>query len=409
MNNFIRFLALLSFVTASITFTAQPICAVSQLEDRWLRDAPGYERALQAQRELGMPLVVYFYTDWCPYCHALESQYLPTPPVQQYLKGVAKVRINPEHGPAERALAEQYGVTGYPTFFVIRKPSSLPANVNPFRTVGGNLTPTQFVRACERALPASGLVSAVGVTIKPVPLTRATAPPKVASAPTASITSGDQPTINSIISRYVQAVGGKTAVGAVTSRVTKGRIDIPGVSFGGRLETYAKAPNMSLTVMSAEPIGVLKRGFDGRTAWALSDDQTTHLPSPKELASLAAENDLYRDIKLQEFYARISFAGKDALGARQVYVLEATSRLGVQEKLYFDVENGLLLRRDTLRPSSRGPVRTEIYFSDWRDVDGIKLPFKTTERMPDMTYVFTLEEVKHNVQLDDDVFRLPTR
>jgi outer membrane lipoprotein-sorting protein/thiol-disulfide isomerase/thioredoxin len=409
MKNFMRFLALLSLLAAFLTFSNQSAGAATELEDRWLNDAPGYERALQLQRELGVPLVVYFYTDWCPFCHSLERDYLPTPPVRQYLKGVVKVRINPEHGPQERVLSGQYGVTGFPAFFVMRKPSSLPTNVNPFRTTGGNLTPVQFVRACERGVAASGLVSAIGISIKPVPLAGAAAVPKVASPSTPSITSADQPNVNTIINRYVQAVGGKTAVAAVTSRVTKGRIDIPGVSFGGRLETYAKAPNMSLTVMSAEPIGVLKRGFDGRTAWVVSDEQGTHLPSPKELASLAAEDNLYRDIKLQELYSRISLFGKDTLGSREVYVLEAMSRFGVQDKLYFDVGSGLLLRRDTMRPSSQGPVRTEIYFSDWRDVDGIKLPFKTTERMPDRTYVFTLEEVKHNVQLDDEVFRVPSR
>lgn len=408
MKHCIRFLFVLSSLTALLTFSVRP-AAATELEDRWLYDAPGYEKALQLQRELGVPLIIYFYTDWCPFCRTLERDYLPTPPVLQYLRGVAKVRINPEHGLTERQLAKQYGVTGYPSFLVMRKPSSLPTNVNPFRTTGGNLTPAQFVRACERGFQASGLVSAVGVSIKPVPLAGTATQPNVGSASTPSITSANQPNIDAIINKYVQAVGGKTAVAAVMSRVTKGRIDIPGVSFGGRLETYAKAPNMSLTIMSAEPIGNFKRGYDGRTAWALSDEQGAHLPTPKELASLAAESDIHFGIKLHELYPRISVFGKDTLGAREVYVLEATSRLGVQEKLYFDVENGLLLRRDTVRPGSRGPVRTEIYFSDWRDVDGIKLPFKTTERMPDMTYVFTLTEVKHNVQLDDEVFRVPSR
>ena len=409
MKNCIRFLVLISSLALSVNFGVRPAVAVTELDDRWLYDAPGYEKALQLQRELGVPLIVYFYTDWCPICHSLESDYLPTPAVRQYLRGVAKVRINPEHGFSERQLAQQFGVTGYPSFFVMRKPSSLPTNVNPFRATGGNLTPVQFVRACERGLPASGLISAVGVGIKPVALAGVAAQPKVASTSTPPVTSADQANISAIINKYVQAVGGKSAVTAITSRVTKGRIDIPGVSFGGRLETYAKAPNMSLTIMSAEPIGNVKRGFDGRTAWAISDEQGAHLPSPKELASLAAENELYFDVKLQELYPRMGFFGKDTLGAREVYVLEATSRLGVQEKFYFDIDNGLLLRRDTLRPSSRGPVRTEIYYSDWRDVDGIKLPFKTTERMGDTTYVFTLEEVKHNVQLDNEVFRVPSR
>lgn len=409
MKNFIRFLVVLSFITASIVFTMQPAKAVHQLEDRWLRDAPGYERALQLQRELGIPLVVYFYTDWCPYCRALDSQYLPTPQVQEYLKGVVKVRINPDDGREEREIAKRYGVTGYPTFFVVRKPSSLPVDVNPFRTRAPNLTPAQFVSACQRGLNSSGRVSLVGVNRKPIP----SAPSAAATAtkgpviPAAIIANADQPTLSWILNRYVQAIGGRDAVARITSRVAKGRIDVAGVSFGGRLETYSKAPNMSLTVMNAEPLGVLKRGFDGRMGWALSDQKGTRQPSPRELTALADDSQLYREIKLQELYPRISMSGRGTVGTREVYILEATSRFGTREKFYFDVENGLMLRRDTMRPTSTGPVQAELYFSDWRDVDGVKLPFKTTERMPAATYIFTIEEVKHNVPLDEEIFRQP--
>jgi hypothetical protein len=52
-------------------------------------------------------------------------------------------------------------------------------------------------------------------------------------------------------------------------------------------------------------------------------------------------------------------------------------------------------------------VRSEIYFSDWRDVDGVKLPFRMTQSMPTMKFVTTIEEVKHNVPVDDAIFRRP--
>jgi len=406
MKNFIRFFVLPAFFACSYSVQSS---SAPQLEDRWLRDAPGYERALQVQRELGVPLVVYFYADWCPYCRDLDSQYLPAPPVQQFLKGVVKVRINPEHGRPEREIANKFGVTGYPAFFVMPKPSSLPAEIFAFRRSGVNLTPAEFASECARGTTASGLGSSLRVSRKPLPIANTKATAKVSATTTAPISNADQPTINDVLNKYVQALGGRNAVAGVTSRVTKGRIDIAGVSFGGKLETYAKAPNMALTVMTAEPMGVLKRGFDGRMAWSRSDQKDAREPSPKELAALADDLQLYREIKLREIYPRMSFLGKGNVGTREVYILEAISRSGSTEKLYFDLESGLLIRRDTMRLSSSGPVQAEFYFSDWREVDGIKLPFKTTERLAGTTYIFTLEEVRHNLQLDDEVFRAPLR
>ncbi|HEX6730674.1 MAG TPA: hypothetical protein VF074_11705, partial [Pyrinomonadaceae bacterium] len=169
----------------------------------------------------------------------------------------------------------------------------------------------------------------------------------------------------------------------------------------------AKAPNMFVTVMNTESTGILKRGFDGRTSWMISNQKGFHNPSPMELATLAAEADFYREIKLKELYSRISLVGTGPVGTREAYIVEATPRIGAAEKLYFDVETGLLMRRDAMSAGSRGLVRAEFYFSDWRLVDGVRIPFKTTELTPSATYIFTLEEVKHNVALDEGIFRQP--
>lgn len=411
MTNFIRFSIILALL-ACTSVQAQTVGS-SGLEDRWLNGAPGYERAVQMQRELKVPLVVYFYTDWCPFCRTLDSQYFNAPPVQNYLRGVVRVRINPEHGRSERDLATQFGVTGFPTFFIVRKISSLPIRVHPFRRGAPDLSPAQFASAINKPdawAYGSLKMSGVSVGVTPTIRTAAVTPrpqPTTAAGPAPLTTDPSLPTLNWILERYVQALGGKNAVATLTSRVTKGRIDVAGVSFGGRLETYAKAPNMSLTVMNTESTGVLKRGFDGRNSWVLSNQKGFKDPSPMELAAFAAEADFYRDIKLKELYPRISLVSKGNVGTRDAYVVEATSRFGTLEKLYFDVETGLLIRRDTTRPSSGGSVRAEFYFSDWRVVDGVKISFKTTEIIPSGTYIFTLEEVKHNVALDEEIFRQP--
>ena len=120
----------------------------------WLYRADGYTRAVELQKELNVPLVVYFYVDWCPYCKTLDNQYLQSAPVQDYLRGVVKVRINAEQGFAERALAKRFGVTGYPSFFVVLIPAARPVMVSPFRRVG-NLTPTQLAKAYRAVAPFS--------------------------------------------------------------------------------------------------------------------------------------------------------------------------------------------------------------------------------------------------------------
>jgi zinc protease len=184
---------------------------------------------------------------------------------------------------------------------------------------------------------------------------------------------------------------------------------VPGVSNGGRLEVYAQAPNRSLTVMSIDTMGVIRQGFDGRVGWDQSEQGGVRGSTGESLASLARDADFSGALKLKELYVRIKLLGKVKEGFRQVYLVEATPRIGSAERYYFDAETGLLVRHDVNRPTSKGSVRASVYLNDWRDVDGVKIPFRLTQEMPGVTFVFTIEEVKHNVPVEEAIFNRPSR
>lgn len=400
-------LVVLLGTTAFVT----PAAAQNQ---RWLHGSSGYARALELQREMKIPLVVYFYTDWCPYCRTLDSDYLTAAPVQQYLKGVVKVRINPEHGPAEEKIARQYGVTGYPAFFIVSTSSTRPRKVHPFRRSGKNLTPAEFASACEQAgsfsepRTTSITNSPPALVKKPGNVSATTSPNKlraqIVEVPPAK-TRAALPSVDTVLDKYVAAIGGRDTQRKITSRVSKGRIDVPGVSFGGKLEVYAKAPNKSLTITNVEPMGLVKEGFDGRNSW---NSAPNGLDVASEVARAAiVDIDFYREIKLKELYPRIKVIDKVRDGLRHVYLVEAVAASGSGERWYFDVDSGLLVRRDLTRTTPKGSVRAEVYFHDWRAVDGVKIPFRITQSMPTMKFVMTIEEVKHNVPVDDAIFRRP--
>ena len=83
----------------------------------WYEDAGGFEQALRQQRALHAPVLVYFRVDWCPHCRSLD-QMLETYEVRSRLNELIKVRINPEHGDAEKQLFQTAGSGGYPSLFL---------------------------------------------------------------------------------------------------------------------------------------------------------------------------------------------------------------------------------------------------------------------------------------------------
>jgi thiol-disulfide isomerase/thioredoxin len=119
----------------------------------WEHGASGHSNALSWAEDEGLPLIVYFHTDWCGWCKKMDAEYLSTAQMKGFLDGIPKVEINPDKGPAEKALAEKkYGVTGYP-YFVVYLPGyeSKPYRLHPFRR-NGHLSVDQFIQSIEERI-----------------------------------------------------------------------------------------------------------------------------------------------------------------------------------------------------------------------------------------------------------------
>lgn len=224
-------------------------------------------------------------------------------------------------------------------------------------------------------------------------------------SPQAAKAEAPLPTVEQILERYVQASGGRQAVEMVKSRVWKGsRVGADGVLVPE--EVYAKAPNKLLTVTSY-PGQVFRTGFDGAKGWARSNQGARDLP-PDMLAQLRREAEFYKETRLKDSYSKLSVVGRATVGEREAYVVEATPADGGSiEKLYFDVQTGLLLRKYSEAQTVIGQYPTQTDYEDYRDVDGVKLPFVIRWSIPGRVWGRKITEVKQNVPLDDAQFNPP--
>lgn len=220
--------------------------------------------------------------------------------------------------------------------------------------------------------------------------------------------SGPMPTVDEVLARYVEALGGAAAIKAVNSRVTRGRLDIPGVSRDGSFEEYAQAPNKTLTVLQAYPMGTVRLGYNGITGWMKNASPLRALKGV-ELGPVQLNSDLFGSVRLKSMYAKVSLLGKSKIGYREIYVLELQPSSGPSERLSLDAETFLPVRVNTFRTNGPQTAPVEIYLDDWRTVDGIKLPFNISQSFPTQTLVFTVKEVQQNVPLAASLFEAPPK
>ncbi len=218
------------------------------------------------------------------------------------------------------------------------------------------------------------------------------------------------PGAETVINKYVQAIGGRAAVEKLTSRVMKGTMDNSDDGTTSPIEVYAKAPAWYASIRTVPDYGVVATIWNGATGWTKNPESGVQTMGRTDAAYASRAYDFYRDIKLKEFYPAMTVGGPVEIAGSAAHIIDTTTADGKTEKLYFNAQSGLLVRWDYERVTFEdGIIPFEVYFEDYREIDGVKLPFTMRRQTPDYTLTFKFTDVKHNVAVDDAQFTKPEK
>jgi hypothetical protein len=212
--------------------------------------------------------------------------------------------------------------------------------------------------------------------------------PKVETTTEKATTVAALPSVSTILEKYLEASGGRSALDKVTSRVSTGTVEMTSLGITGTVEIDEQSPNKSSVIINGRGLGVMQRTFDGSRGW-LQDPLQGIIRFSGVVLEMERDGAVFnKAASLKELYPAPVLIGKEKLAGKDAYVV----LLGF-EKWYFDVENGLLLRKGNT------------YYDDYREVDGIKLPFKLRDEvLAGAGIIYRLTEIKHNVKIDEAKF-----
>lgn len=226
------------------------------------------------------------------------------------------------------------------------------------------------------------------------------------------------PSVDQILAKYVEALGGEQAIRKVTSRVVTGTQYLP-TGPGGEVPTPAtierdlKAPNLVVNVYHTAAY-TISDGYDGKTVWA--QDMRGRVTDAPRIDQMRAQRsmDFYEPLNLKRDYAKMDVVGIKRVNGRDAYLVVATPQGDLPEQLYFDTETGLLLRKETDLPTPAGKSPFQVNYDQYRDTgSGVKFPYRITlypagphiELAP--TATITVTKVQDNVPIDDTKFAKP--
>jgi hypothetical protein len=223
---------------------------------------------------------------------------------------------------------------------------------------------------------------------------------------TPAASQGPLPSGREVVNRFIEAMGGQAAIRAQGGRHMMGSFSIPSQGIGGALDVYAQPPNKMLVRVTLQGIGEIRTGYDGTTAWAMNPMVGPQVLDSIQLKQIQQQADFYSALYPETQIASLETVGAETFEGVECYNVKVTTTWGETYNEYFDKTTGLQLGSKRKQESPMGAVEIVAVSSDWKVIEGVKVPFKSVQRTMGIEQVITVDSVSV-LAVPDSMFALP--
>lgn len=215
-----------------------------------------------------------------------------------------------------------------------------------------------------------------------------------------------------VVKKALDARGGINKIRAVQSERISGKISF---SHGleGTVVLELKRPHKLHSEIIVEGQRIL-RVYDGKSAgWTVNpfeENKDVQAMSAEEVKGMTDEADL--DGPLVDYKAKgtqIELIGKEDLDSKPVYRLKLTNKNGDVRSYLIDASTFLTAKWEGIRKIGDRQLPWECTLSDYREIEGLKYPFKIDQGSPgtDFQQTLTIEKVEIDPKMDESHFDEP--
>jgi photosynthetic reaction center cytochrome c subunit len=217
-----------------------------------------------------------------------------------------------------------------------------------------------------------------------------------------------EPSAEQILDKYIQALGGAQRLASITSLSARGTYQGYAEIEKSPIEIIAQAPRQRVTIIHTSN-GDWTTTYDGRAGWVAEPGRPVPLLelTGEFLEAVKVDANLAFPGRIKQSFNQWRVGYPITINDREVEVVQGDSGGIFPVKLYFDKETGLLVRQVRYTNSPVGLNPTQIDYSDYRDISGVKMPFRWTTTWTDGRSSTELGEVKANPPIDAAMFAKP--
>jgi hypothetical protein len=217
------------------------------------------------------------------------------------------------------------------------------------------------------------------------------------------------PKAETLIQKMNEANGSAEAAAKQQSRFSAGKMSLPKMGVELTQTTWAERPNKNYAVMESAALGKMESGCDGTTVWENSAMTGPSVKKGPERAMMLREADFDSWQNWKKYYKSATTTGPDSVSGQATWKIEMVPLEGIPETIWVDQATGLLLKTSMKVQSEMGEVPIEVFFEDYREACGTKMPFRTRQVMMGgmQEMVITTDSVACNPAVPKDRFALP--
>ena len=218
------------------------------------------------------------------------------------------------------------------------------------------------------------------------------------------------PEAETVINKYIEAIGGLKAWEGHTTMKATGLLTMPAMGISGQIESWRQAPDQSRTMITSDAFGTIDEGFDGKVSWESSMMSGSKIKEGSELALARRMSQFNPWADWKDFYQSATTVGMVTVEEVDCYEVKMVPNEGEgePEHNFFAKDSGLLVKTSMVMVNEMGRITIDSFISDYRDVEGIKTPFLARQVLMGMQeMIMTFETQEFDVDIPEGTFDMP--
>jgi len=210
-------------------------------------------------------------------------------------------------------------------------------------------------------------------------------------------------TANGVIDNYLEAIGGKEKYSKVEDRTTIMRGEIMGQNLS--IVIKQKVPNkLKQNIRSGEMKQTIL--YDGTKGVMIVGDEKTEFDN-KKLGKLKLEAAMNFLLDPEAYGVSLELIGIETVDSTECYKIELTTEDSTNWVQFYSIDSGLKIKEVKEVETTQGNFQQETFYSDYKEVDGLKFPFKINQSFGMQTIEMNVSSIKLNKGLKDSDFEIP--